>query len=254
MNGDSHKTTAEPAPRPALSPAPRHVPHPARWRAWAIHALTATGAVIAMLALTAVTAGDPAAAFLWLGLAFVVDGIDGPLARRYRVAEVLPQISGETLDLVVDYLTYVVVPAVMLATLNLLPAGLGAVTAGVVLAVSLYTFANRNMKTHDNYFEGFPAIWNILVLYMWVLQTAPWVNMAMVAVCILLTFTRLKFTHPLRVVKHRRLTLILTAAWATLSLVMVLTHPTPPAWAFAAWLALIGYFVWLTVYRTYRGH
>lgn len=222
-----------------------------RARAWAIHGLTASGAVIAMLALTAVTDGDPASAFLWLGLALVVDGVDGPLARRYRVLEVLPRISGETLDLVVDYLTYVVVPAVMLASLGLLPDGLGPVTAGAVLAVSLYTFANRDMKTGDNYFEGFPAIWNVLALYMWVLDTDPWANLAVIALCAALTFTRLKFTHPLRVVKLRTLTLALTALWAGLSLLMVTTYPAVPQAAMWLWVALIGYFLGLTAHRTF---
>ena len=222
-----------------------------RQRAWAIHAFTASGAIIAMMALTAVTSGDPQAAFLWLGLAFVVDGLDGPLARRYRVMEVLPRISGETLDLVVDYLTYVVVPAVMLAGLGLLPEGWGAATAGVVLAVSLYTFANRDMKTDDNYFEGFPAVWNVLVLYMWVLETDPWANLALIAACAVLTFTRLKFTHPMRVVKLRLITLVFTGLWAALSLMMVLTYPTPPLWALVAWIALIAYFMGLTVHRSF---
>ncbi|MGD1933781.1 MAG: CDP-alcohol phosphatidyltransferase family protein [Candidatus Phaeomarinobacter sp.] len=222
-----------------------------RQRAWAIHAFTASGAVIAMLALTAVTNGDPQAAFLWLGLAFVVDGLDGPLARRYRVIEVLPRISGETLDLVVDYLTYVVVPAVMLASMGLLPEGWGGATAGVVLAVSLYTFANRDMKTDDNYFEGFPAVWNVLVLYMWVLETDPWANLAVIAVCAVMTFTRLKFTHPMRVVKLRHITLVFTGLWAALSLMMVLTYPSPPTWALVAWITLIAYFLGLTAHRSF---
>lgn len=222
-----------------------------KMRAWAIHAFTASGAVIAMLALTAVTRGDTAEAFLWLGLAFVVDGVDGPLARRYRVLEVLPRISGEVLDLVVDYLTYVVVPALMLANLGLLPQGWGAVCAGVVLAVSLYTFANKDMKTDDNYFEGFPAVWNLLVLYMWALETDPWANLAVIALCAALTFSKLKFTHPMRVVKLRALTIGFTALWAALSLVIILTMPAPPAWAVWPWVGLISYFLGLTVHRSF---
>ena len=221
-----------------------------RLRAWAIHAFTASGAVIAMLALTAVMEGDAAQAFLWLGLAFVVDGLDGPLARRYRVAEVLPRISGDTLDLVIDYLTYVVVPAVLLARFGLVPDGIGALTAGLILAVSLYTFANRDMKTSDNYFEGFPAVWNVLVLYMWALETDPWVNLAIIAVAAILTFTRLKFTHPMRVTRLRPLTLASTGLWAALSLAVVLTHPDVPQALIWPWVALIGYFLGLTAWRS----
>lgn len=227
---------------------------PARIIAWAIHALTASGALIAMLALTAVMGGEMAAAFLWLGLALLVDAVDGPLARRFRVAEVLPRISGDILDLVVDYLTYVVVPALMLASSGLLPQGTGPLTAGIVLAASLYTFANRDMKTEDNYFEGFPAIWNVLVLYMWVLDTPPAANLAVIALCVALTFTRLKFSHPLRVVHLRPLTLAVTGLWAALSLYLVLVHPALPLWAAAPWLAAAAWFIALTGWRTARGH
>ncbi len=219
--------------------------------AWAIHALTGSGAVLAMLALSAAANGDARAAFLWLGLSFVVDGIDGPLARRYRVAEALPRISGEILDLVVDYLTYVVVPAAMLAELGLLPQGLGGVTAGVVLAVSLYTFANLDMKTADNYFEGFPAVWNVLVLYMWVLATPPWANLAVIALCAVLTFSRVKFTHPVRVERLRRLTIALTALWAALSLFLVLAYPDAPLWATLPWIAIGLYFIGLALHRSF---
>lgn len=222
-----------------------------RLRAWAIHAFTASGAVIAMLALTAVMEGDAAQAFLWLGLAFVVDGLDGPLARRYRVAEVLPRISGDILDLVIDYLTYVVVPAVLLARFSLVPDGIGALTAGLILAVSLYTFANRDMKTSDNYFEGFPAVWNVLVLYMWALETDPWANLAVIALAAILTFTRLKFTHPMRVARLRPLTLACTGFWAALSLAVVLTHPAVPQALIWPWVALIGYFLGLTAWRSF---
>ncbi|WP_422364129.1 CDP-alcohol phosphatidyltransferase family protein [Pyruvatibacter mobilis] len=221
-----------------------------RLLAWAIHAFTASGAVIAMLALTAVMEGDAAQAFLWLGLAFVVDGLDGPLARRYRVAEVLPRISGDILDLVIDYLTYVVVPAVLLARFGLVPDGIGALTAGLILAVSLYTFANRDMKTSDNYFEGFPAVWNVLVLYMWALETDPWANLAVIALAAILTFTRLKFTHPMRVTRLRPLTLACTGLWAALSLVVVLFHPDIPQALIWPWVALIGYFLGLTAWRS----
>jgi phosphatidylcholine synthase len=239
--------TATPAsPSPETAPATRAD----RLRAWAVHAFTASGAVIAMLALTAVMEGDARAAFLWLGLAFVVDGLDGPLARRYRVAEVLPRISGDTLDLVIDYLTYVVVPAVLLARFGLVPEGIGALTAGLILAVSLYTFANRDMKTRDNYFEGFPAVWNVLVLYMWALETDPWANLAVIAVCAVLTFTRLKFTHPLRVARLRALTLAFTGLWAALSLAVVLLHPASPDAVVWPWIGLIGYFLGLTAWRS----
>lgn len=256
-----------PPEAPGHPPTPSHDrPHDRprallRIAAWAVHALTASGALIAMQALAAVGAGDLRAAFLWLGLALLVDAIDGPLARRLEVARVLPQISGEILDLVVDYLTYVVVPAAILATPGFLPEGSGPLTAGVILAASLYTFANRDMKTPDNFFEGFPAVWNVVALYMWVLETPPWANLAVVALCVALTFTRLKFAHPLRVVRLRPLTLAVTVIWAGLSLYLVLHHPAAPGWApdwapdwaLWPWLGAAGYFLAVTAWRTFAG-
>src|ERR1700694_3481719 len=168
-------------------------------RAFAVHIFTACGAALALLALILATGGQWAAMFFCLGLALVVDGIDGPLAREFEVAEKLPRWSGDTLDLVVDYTTYVFVPAYAISASGLLPQVL-AVPAGVVVVITgaLY-FADRNMKTADNYFSGFPALWNIAAFYLYVLEPPPWLAALMVAVLAGLTFAPIKFVHPLRV-------------------------------------------------------
>ena len=123
--------------------------------------LTASGAALALLALILATGGQWAAMFFCLGLALIVDGIDGPLARAFKVAEVLPRWSGETLDIVVDFVTYVFVPAYAIAGSGLLPPAL-ALPAGIVVVITgaIY-FADRDMKTHDNFFRGFPVLWNL---------------------------------------------------------------------------------------------
>ena len=130
-------------------------------RAFTIYVFTATGAALALLALILGTGGHWAGMFLCLGLALVIDGVDGPLARAFEVQKLLPRWSGDTLDLVVDFTTYVFVPAYAIAASGLMPQPL-AIPAGVVVVISgaLY-FADREMKTADNYFRGFPAVWNL---------------------------------------------------------------------------------------------
>src|SRR5712691_6907709 len=154
--------------------------------AFSVHVLTALGVVFALLALIAAGRGDWPAMFLSLGLALMVDGIDGPLARRLDVAQTLPRWSGGTLDLIVDFVTYVFVPAFAIATSGLLPTLL-AVPAGAAIAITgaLY-FADGEMKTAENYFRGFPAVWNVVAFYLLLLQPAPWIALASVALFVVL--------------------------------------------------------------------
>ena len=142
----------------------------ARIAAASVHLLTATGAVLALLALRAAHAGDWQMMFVWLGVALVVDAIDGPLARRLDVKTVLPRFSGERLDLIVDYLTYVAVPAFALTEADLLPEAARLPAAIAILLSSLFHVADLNSKTEEGYFVGFPAIWNIVLLYLFALQ------------------------------------------------------------------------------------
>ncbi len=155
----------------AITQAPHDEPQP-RAVAWAIHALTASGAVLAFFSFLAVEAGNYRLALWWLAAALVVDGVDGPLARWAGIANRMPAIDGATLDLVVDYLTYVFVPAVLIYRAGLLPEGWSAVGVAAILLSSLYTFARTDMKTSDNFFRGFPAVWNVVAFYLFFLEAA----------------------------------------------------------------------------------
>jgi phosphatidylcholine synthase len=188
-----------------------------RIRAFAVHVFTACGAALALLALILATGGHWAGMFFCLGLALIVDGVDGPLARAFDVAEVLPRWDGVTLDLVVDFVTYVFVPAFAIAASGLLPEAL-AIAAGVVIVISgaLY-FSDREMKTNDNYFRGFPAVWNLAAFYLYVLQPPEWVAAAGIGALAVLTFVPVRFVHPLRVVRFRPLNIALIAAWSILA-------------------------------------
>ena len=151
-------------------------------RAFAVHVFTAAGAGLALLALLAAVRGDFAVMFLCLGIALVVDGIDGTIARALKVAELLPRWSGDVLDLVVDFVTYVFVPAYAIAAGGLLPPGLGAPAGIVIVMTGAIYFADRRMKTADHYFRGFPTLWNVVAFYLFLLKLPPWLAAGLVAV------------------------------------------------------------------------
>lgn len=202
--------------------------------AWAIHALTASGALLSFLALLAVEQGRWRLTLLWLGAALVVDGIDGPLARWAGVKWRLPGIDGATLDLVVDYLTYVFVPAILLYRTGLVAAHWDLAAVAAILLSSLYTFARTDMKTEDNFFRGFPAVWNVVVFYLFVLRPEPVTSAVVVAVFAVLTFAPIHFVHPLRVRRYQPWLAIFTALWGLAS--FALLWPGAP-WR-GVWLVL----------------
>ncbi len=212
-------------------------------RAFAVHLLTASGAALALIALFFAVSGEWPAMFLTLGLALIVDGIDGPLARKYKVAETLPRWSGDTLDLVVDFLTYVFVPAYAIATSGLLPSAL-AIPGGIVAVVTgaLY-FADREMKTSDNHFRGFPAVWNVAAFYLFLLKPSPWIAAGIILVLAALTFAPVRFIHPLRVVRRRALHITLLAVWSLLALAAVARGLDPESWIVVALCAIAVYFL-----------
>lgn len=184
----------------------------------AVHALTASGVVWALFALLAAFESRWEAMFLWLSLALLVDGVDGPLARAVRVTDVLPRFSGERLDTIVDYLTYVLVPAVAIARSGLVPAGTGELVACAILVSSLFHFSDLESKTSDYFFRGFPAIWNVVALYLFAFAPPLWISFAVVAFLVAATFVPLTWVHPMRVVAYRPVTLAVVLSLAAASL------------------------------------
>jgi phosphatidylcholine synthase len=213
--------------------------------AFAIHILTAIGGALALIALIAAARGDWPPMFIALGLALIVDTIDGPLARRLEVARTLPRWSGATLDLIVDFVTYVFVPAYAIAASGLLPAAL-AVPAGAAIVISgaLY-FSDQEMKTSDNYFRGFPAVWNLVAFYLLLLQPAPEIALAAVTLFVVLTFVPLRFVHPFRVIWLRPVTIGLLVLWAMLALIAVGDELKPGLWVTSCLCAIGLYFLGL---------
>lgn len=204
MEQDRHQDSR---PAPALRAA-----------AFSVHIFTALGAGVALLALLEAVREHWAAMFWWLGVALLIDGIDGPIARRFDVVRVQPDWSGEVLDLVVDFTTYVFVPAYAIAASGLIPPLLASLL-GVAIAVTgaLY-FADRRMKSTDNHFRGFPGLWNLAAFYLFLLQPPPLLGGLGIFLLIVLTFVPFHVIHPVRVVRLRRLTLSLMVLWAILAM------------------------------------
>ncbi|MEM9577743.1 MAG: CDP-alcohol phosphatidyltransferase family protein [Pseudomonadota bacterium] len=184
-----------------------------RLAALSVHLLTATGAVFAMLAMLAAVDGKWDLMFLWLVVAFFVDGIDGPLARKYHVRKNAPEFDGVLLDLIIDYLTYVFIPAFALFKSGLMDGWTGWFAIIIITFASAMYFADTRMKTKDNSFSGFPGCWNMVVLVIFALEPNFWVSLALVSALAVSMFLPLKFVHPVRTERWRALTLPLAIGW-----------------------------------------
>lgn len=186
-------------------------------KALAVHLLTATGAVFAMLAMLAAVQSKYDMMFLWLVVAFAVDGIDGPLARKYDVKKYAPEFDGVLLDLIIDYLTYVFIPAFALFTSGRMNGWSGWLMIIIVTFASALYFADTRMKTKDNSFSGFPGCWNMLVLVIFALNIPWYVSLVLVTFLSITMFVPLKFVHPVRTERWRAVTLPIALVWTLLA-------------------------------------
>ncbi len=198
----------------AISRDLRHdKPMTPRMSALSVHLFTATGAVFAMLAMLAAAGEKWSLMFVWLVVAFFVDGIDGPLARRYHVKTYAAEFDGILLDLIIDYLTYVFIPAFALFQSGLMNGWTGWVAIFVITFASALYFADTRMKTRDNSFKGFPGCWNMVVLVFFAIEPNFWIILGCVTALAVSMFLPLKFVHPVRTRRWRGLTLPMAVAW-----------------------------------------
>lgn len=200
-----------------------------RAKAWAVHAFTLTGLVWATLAAVALADGQPHWMWLWLGIALVVDGVDGNLARKFRVKEVVPWFNGTVVDHVVDYLTWTAIPAAfMVAYLPLGPRPLAVFLAVVVLVSSMFCYANEAAKSRDNYFVGFPAAWNIVAVLLWVWNAPMAVCVTAIVLFSAMTLVPLYYTHPFRVERGKAGNIAATFVWIATTGVLIAIEPSTP--------------------------
>lgn len=242
--------------------------HSSRTRAvmaWSVHAFTLTGIIWATLALLALFNDQPKLMWLYLGIALVVDGVDGTLARKAEVTTHAPHFDGVILDSIIDYLTWTFIPALFLFRTGLLGEGPLAVILLLLINVSsMFCYANTKMKSNDYYFLGFPAAWNLVALALWLLSAGTVVNMVIVIVLAALTWAPIAFVHPLRVKRFRTLNIIASVAWIVTSAVLVVAYPFSAPWtgtllltsaiwlACGAWLLLTGIFRTVSTTRALR--
>ena len=221
-----------------------------------VHTFTALGVVFGFLALLATVNGKIPEAFLWLAAALFVDGVDGTLARAVNVKQNTPEIDGAILDNIIDYLNYVVVPVFIFYSLGMAPEPYLLLSCVAILLVSCFTFTNTNIKTDDFYFSGFPAIWNIVVLYFYILESSQFTNFIFVILFCVLTFIPFKYVHPFRVVEFRKITLIITFIWMITTTILLLDitfyNPTFTGTNFLIWLITNVYFAGNIVFRSIK--
>jgi phosphatidylcholine synthase len=218
------------------------------WPAALVHLFTALGAVCALLATRAVLAGAWEVAFAVLGVAMAIDGIDGTLARKARVEHWLPRFSGERLDLVVDYLTYVFVPALALLHAGFLRGPWGLLLAALILLSSLFHFSDTESKAPDHSFIGFPAIWNLAAFYVFAFNLPQAATAALVLACVALTFVPLKWVHPLRTPRLRPLTIAAAGVWALAAAAVLASGFPAGPWAGTILLLVAAYGLVLTAH------
>jgi phosphatidylcholine synthase len=221
--------------------------------AWAIHALTASGVLLGAAGLEAVVRGHPRTAIVYLIAAMIVDGIDGPIARAANVADALPGMDGNILDLVVDYLTCVMLPVAFMAYFHAFPSGWTVILCAAILFTAVLWFARKDLMTEDHWFRGFPAIWNLVAPTFFLLRSPQWANIVITIILCVLTLSDVKFVHPMQVV-HRRVTNVaVTAVWLAAMLALTITWPTTYLPLEILLVAAPAWYVFITIERTIQG-
>lgn len=221
-------------------------------KAWFVHLFTASGVIWALLGMIAVMNGEWQTAFFWMIIATVVDGVDGTLARKARVKGVLPDFDGAMLDNILDYLTYVILPALFFYNHPaLLPTGWQLFGAVLISLASAYQFCQADAKTDDHTFKGFPSYWNIVVLYLFVLNLNPWVNLGMLVFLGIMVFVPIKYAYPSRMTRWKTTTLILSTIWSIEMLLVVFQLPSPNRMIVYSSMIFVIYYVAISLAITF---
>lgn len=222
--------------------------------AWAVHALTLSGLLWALLALKSLSDGNIAAMWGWLGVALIVDGLDGSLARRARVREVIPWFDGTTLDNLVDYLTWTFIPALFIATHIDLGGDTWAWAAAALICISsMFCYCNTGVKSFDFFFVGFPAAWNVVGVALWILQLPAWGAGAAIVILAALTLVPWTYLHPFRVRRLMPFNIVAVTIWIATTGILVADHPHRSAGLLALWWISGLWFLLVSALRTVQG-
>lgn len=222
-------------------------------RGWSIHVFTTSGVVVGMLALEAVFDGKPKLAMIYLLITQIIDGIDGPIARQYDVKSTVPKIDGYVLDLVIDYVTCVIVPAAFMHRFHMLPSSFSIPLVGLIVFMSAIWFSRTDMMTDDNWFNGFPATWNLIAPTLFLLRTNQWTNAVFAVLLSVLMLTNVKFPHPVRAGEGRNITLPVTITWLAAITWCTQRYPDVAEFGRVMLIGSVVYFFGLSIWRTRRG-
>ena len=222
-----------------------------------VHLLTGFGIVAGFFALIAVMNSSQKEAFLWLGLAFLIDSIDGTLARKFNVKKNLPNIDGQMLDSIIDFFNYVIIPSIMIYWFRYVPDQFLVLIPAILILISIYSYVNLNILTNDNYYNGFPAIWNVVVLYFYIFGTSQYINLIFLIILIFLKFSPLKCIHPLRVKKFRSLSIFFAIIWFINSVLLIVIkdlniNPVYEVFLMFLWVVSNIYFISVSIFKTFR--
>ncbi|MCH2539604.1 MAG: hypothetical protein MK000_04535 [Anaerolineales bacterium] len=199
--------------------------------AWLVHLLTASGLLWGFLATLAIIANDWKQALLWMSASVAADAIDGPISRIFRIQTVLPHFDGALLDTIVDFYTYVIVPVLFMYMAGLFPQDASVWVSILVLLVSGYQFCQKDAKTPDQYFKGFPSYWNVTLFYLLAFGWNHWVNLVIVILLCISIFVPIKYFYPTRTTVARRATLTIALLWGSSAFVVILSYPNAIPWA-----------------------
>jgi phosphatidylcholine synthase len=234
------------------SPAPQSWPVWALTSAWAVHLFTATGAVVGLAAMIRIVQGQWLGAFIYMAIAIGIDSIDGAFARFFKVKQVLPQFDGSLLDNIVDYFTYVIVPAFFIYESGIVPHGLAMFSAAAITLASGYQFCQADAKTEDHYFKGFPSYWNVVIFYLFMLKWPGIINFLVLIFLTISVFVPVKYLYPSRTKLLQPLTLALSGVWGILLVIVLFQFNGNYFIPLYLSLLYVAYYCGMSVYLTFK--
>jgi len=221
--------------------------------AWSVHVFTASGLIPAFLAILSIDRGDWRLAMIWLVVALVIDGLDGTLARWFRVEEILPQMNGKLIDFVIDFATYVIIPVYFFYKADLVQAPWALVCAVFMLLSSALYYGKAGMVSEDKYFVGFPALWNMTVFYLFfVYDLSDLFTIILIAFLAVLHFVPIKFAYPSQQQRFQGVSLAVSAVFIVVLGLFLYWYPARPAWLVAVATVVVIYFGAIAVWETLR--
>ena len=220
--------------------------------AWSVHLYTASGAMWGVLAILAAVEERYIASFAWMCVTLLVDSVDGALARRFRVKDVVPNFDGALLDNMVDYFTYVLVPLFVVYMAGMVPESLLVTTIAIISLSSAYQFCQLDAKTEDHFFKGFPSYWNVVIMYLFLFGSGAWTNFFILLLCGILVFVPIKYVYPSRTKTFQKTTVLLNLIWSVMFLAGMLLYPDIPSWLMPASLFFCVYYIGLSLYLTFK--